>query len=232
MMPADDELDQRLLGLVYGATDADGRAWLRTARDALKSAHDRHADAVASLLLLSPLARRRLGRRPLISGNDVLETADGPIPLSAWELADAGRVLLLRAVGGGNADVVTSLYRAGDEAERISATRGLSLYGAGAELKTLALETGRANSIPLFASLALDNPYPAGRYGEREFNQLVLKALFVGLPLVRVVGLADRANAELARMCEDYIEERTAAGRSVPEDIALAMAARSGEQAR
>jgi hypothetical protein len=55
------------------------------------------------------------------------------------------------------------------------------------------------------------------------FNQLVLKCLFNGLPVERIVGLTRRGNPELARMCEDYVGERLAAGRSVPADIWLAL---------
>lgn len=173
--------------------------------------------------MLSPVACRRLGKRALGVAGDVLETPDGPVCLSAWEVGDAGRAILVLDALASDGDVVTPLYRAGDEAERISITRGLSLFGPGDALKPLALETGRANSGILFGSLALDNPYPAARYTECEFNQLVLKTLFVGLPIGRIVKLAARANAELSRMCEDYIDERTAAGRSVPADIRLAM---------
>jgi len=38
-----------------------------------------------------------------------------------------------------------------------------------------------------------------------------------------VVGLETRLNPELSRMARDYAAERTAAGRTVPADIALAI---------
>jgi hypothetical protein len=50
-----------------------------------------------------------------------------------------------------------------------------------------------------------------------------LKALFNKVALARIQGLADRANPELARMASDYAAERRAAGRSVPNDIGLAI---------
>ena len=58
-------------------------------------------------------------------------------------------------------------------------------------------------------------------FPELNFNQMVLKALFIGSPLARLVGLEERITPELVRMAEDYAAERRAAGRSVPEDIAL-----------
>ena len=46
-----------------------------------------------------------------------------------------------------------------------------------------------------------------------------MKAIFNGLSLRRVLGLAERNNAELRRMVEAYASERRAAGRPVPEDV-------------
>jgi hypothetical protein len=78
--------------------------------------------------------------------------------------------------------------------------------------------------VPLFESIACDNPYPERHFPTAQFNQLVLKALFVGLPLARVVGLAARRNDELSRMASDFAAERRAAGRPVPPDLHLALA--------
>jgi hypothetical protein len=92
------------------------------------------------------------------------------------------------------------------------------------------MEAGRANSLQLVSAVSLHNPYPRAHYSEHEFNQLVLKNLFVGLPIDGVLGLTERANEELARMCEDYYDERSAAGREVPNDIWLAMARHASER--
>ena len=83
-------------------------------------------------------------------------------------------------------------------------------------------DTCRTNILPLFESLACENPYPARYFPELHFNQMVLKAMFNSVALARIVGLPERRNAELSRMSTDYAAERTAAGRSVPADIALA----------
>jgi hypothetical protein len=50
---------------------------------------------------------------------------------------------------------------------------------------------------------------------------MVLKALFVGTALGRVVAIEERANPDLARMVASYASERRAAGRPVSEDVAL-----------
>ena len=86
----------------------------------------------------------------------------------------------------------------------------------------LAIDACRTNILPLFEAVACENPYPSRHFPERNLNQLVLKALFNGVALVRIVGLETRANAELTRMATDYAAERAAAGRSIPADISLA----------
>ena len=75
----------------------------------------------------------------------------------------------------------------------------------------------------MFEALACENPYPAAHFPERNFNQMVLKALFNSIELSRIDGLSGRRNAELSRMARDYAAERRAAGRAVPADIDAAI---------
>ena len=217
-----------LNALVSAATDAAGIDWLAAAAAEINAA----AEPGEILLRLFPAARRRLGAGRLTATEQDLETTDGRLRLGAWSPGDAGRAILLLDVvrQGGGSELVTTVYQAGDESERISVTRALSLLDLGDNLKSLALQTGRINSKILYAALALDNPFPSAHYSEQEFNQLVLKSLFIGLPIEAVVGLTGRANASLSRMCEDYFDERTAAGREVPSDIWLALAPHASER--
>jgi len=218
----------KLYALVIAATAPSGRAWL----DAAIADTGDAAEPGETLLRLFPAARRQLGAGRLTTPEQEIATADGMVRLGAWSPGGAGRIiLLLDAVQrGGGSELVTTVYRAGDESERSSITRALSLLGSGFELKPLALQAGRTNSSVMFAALALDNPFPSAHYTDHEFNQLVLKSLFIGLPLEPVVGLAARINANLSRMCEDYFDERTAAGRPVPSDIWLALAPYASER--
>jgi hypothetical protein len=66
---------------------------------------------------------------------------------------------------------------------------------------------------------------PARFFDERAFGQMILKALFVGAPLARVVELDRRITPELVRMVEAFASERRAAGRDVPADAALVLEA-------
>ena len=120
-----------------------------------------------------------------------------------------------------NADpqTVRDLFRRGEVRERIAVLRALpQLSGDNVEL---AIDACRTNVVPVFEAIACDNPYPAKHFPDHAFNQMVLKALFVGASVAKIVGLAERTTDELVRMVEAYASERRAAGRPVPEDAKL-----------
>jgi hypothetical protein len=222
-----------LLSTIRTVSTEQGLTWLEQAISQLQSS----SDLLNDLILLSAMARRQLGQTSLGVAATPVSTPVGEIAISSWALGDAGRiVLLLEAIHrqpDRSVELVSGVYRFGDELERAAVIRGLSLFPNSELLKPIALETGRVNSLTLYQALALGNPYPAAYYTDPEFNQLVLKAMFMGLPLEAVSGLPQRANLELARMCEDYLDERVAAQRPVPVDLWLALgpcASPRGEQ--
>ena len=63
----------------------------------------------------------------------------------------------------------------------------------------------------------------AAHFPDLNFNQLVMKAIFIEAPVARIEGLAARRNADLARMARDYASERRAASRTVPPELALVL---------
>jgi hypothetical protein len=211
------------------AGGAAGIDWLDEATAAVAAAAaDQVADALAR-----PFAgaRRRVGDAPLSDLGPSLATACGTIATAGWRRDDTARAcLLLRALDTGTEPsmLVDALFRGGDERERASLIKALCLLPEPARALATARAAGRTNSMLLYAALALDNPYPACCYDERDFNQVILKCLFNGLPISRVIGLPARANPSLSRMCEDYHDERIAAGRSVPADIWLALVPHAG----
>lgn len=83
----------------------------------------------------------------------------------------------------------------------------------------------RTNDPRLVAAAV--GPYARARLDGPAWRQAVLKLVFMGVPLAVVDGLEDRADDELARMAADLADERSAAGREVPQDV-VALAARRG----
>lgn len=127
----------------------------------------------------------------------------------------------------GDSSVMTTLsecYRLGDNAEKRAVLRTLPLLLGGLPpdpLVELAIAACRTNVTTVFEAICCSNPLPAARFPQHNFNQMVLKAVFVEVALDRIIGLQDRLNDDLARMATDFADERRAAGRTVPADIAL-----------
>ena len=186
----------------------------------------------AELLRLYTAASRHLGTTSFTPVNDApLPDGAGDSVFDVWSCEDAGRLALLLARHGAGrhatafSEDVEACYYDGDAREQRSWLRGAGLLPEPAQYLPLAIDACRTNILPLFEAVACENPYPARHFPERNFNQLVLKALFNGVALVRIVGLETRANADLTRMAKDYAAERAAAGRSIPADISLAQTA-------
>jgi hypothetical protein len=200
-----------------------GAAWLeRAAADPGSPAtRDEFASAFA-------IAARRIGKGavpPSAEASARLAAAGVSWPLVGWAADELGRaVVLLRAASGlpagGFAGFVDECYAQGDLRERQAVLRALALLPEPKRFAPLAIEACRSSIQPLFEAVACENPYPAWHFPDLNFNQLVLKALFTGVTLGRIVGLSRRITPELQRMAADYGSERRAAGRSVPSDIA------------
>ena len=120
-------------------------------------------------------------------------------------------------------DAVSACYEQGDAREQQSWLKAVGVLPAPERFLPLVIDACRSSIQPIFEAVACENPYPARFFPARNFNQLILKALFNGVALSRVVGLSGRLNPELARMATDYAAERRAAGRPIPADISLAV---------
>jgi len=151
---------------------------------------------------------------------------DRPRFLARFARADEeGRVALLveanSKLGAAEMfDLAEDCFRHGDNGERRAVLRSLSLLQEPERYVELAAQACRSHVQAVFEALACENPFPAATMPELLFNQMVLKAVFIEVPLDRVLGLEGRITPELARMAEGYASERRAAGRSVPADIA------------
>jgi len=184
------------------------------------------------LLVAYATAPQHVGRDALFlspADLDALRSAAPGIDFERWTRDDAARALLLiaRRTSGSTGDAFVSealaCFEQGDAREQQSWLRAIALWPEGEAFLPTAIDACRTNIVPVFEALACENPYPAAHFPERNFNQMVLKAMFNAIGLARIIGLPDRRNPELSRMARDYAAERTAAGRTVPPDINLAL---------
>ena len=201
------------------------RSWLERAA----------AEAVVSQLRTLPsaytAASRSVGRGVLelsAAEEQALASVAPEYSFAGWTEFDAARaVLLLEAAAAvpGDAFVrgAVHCYELGDAREQQSWLKGVGLLPYPHQFLTVAVDGCRTNILQVFESIACENPYPARHFPELNFNQMVLKALFMGVALTRIVGLQRRLNPHLSRMAADYAAERRAAGRPVPADLPLAL---------
>jgi hypothetical protein len=111
------------------------------------------------------------------------------------------------------------LFATADVGEQTALYLSLPLLPYPEAFKSRTSEGIRTNMTVVFNAIALDNPYPAEFMEEAAWNQLVLKAIFVGSPLHRIQGLDSRANQALAGTLSDFAHERWAAKRPVPAEL-------------
>ena len=77
----------------------------------------------------------------------------------------------------------------------------------------------RSNIKSVFCAIAHQNPYAAEQLNEEQWNQLVLKCLFIDVPLDPLIGVDRRANAKLMTTLIDFAHERRAAHRPIPPEL-------------
>lgn len=216
---------QWLMETVQSRADEKGRGWLEMLPEFSKAAA---ANAVVTNDVLGAFAgaSRRLGKQALQLNAKEAEQATALMPgvkLSDWGADEVGRACLLLSLTPLPAEdyraLVLECYDQGDSREQESWLRILPLLPEPEQFLDTAIDATRTNIIPVFEAIACENPYPERTFPEGNFNQMVLKALFIGLAINRIVGLEERSNADLSRMANDYVDEREAAGRTVPTDI-------------
>ncbi|MBW4663215.1 MAG: EboA family metabolite traffic protein [Chroococcus sp. CMT-3BRIN-NPC107] len=140
-----------------------------------------------------------------------------------WNSEQTARTLLLLALPHNNAQeylqVLEQLFTTADMGELVALYQALPLLPYPEQYRFRATEGVRSNMIPVFNAIASYNPYPQDYFDELAWNQMVLKALFVGSSLRHIQGLELRANLTLAQMLTDYANERLAANRTVSPEL-------------
>jgi hypothetical protein len=135
-----------------------------------------------------------------------------------WTVDQAARTLLVLALPKDNLEkylhTLDQVFTTADIGELVALYQALPLLPEPEHLQKRAAEGVRSNMTAVFNAIALRNPYPAEYFDNLAWNQMVLKALFVGSPLL-IYGLDARMNPELLRMLLDYADERKAASRPV-----------------
>lgn len=216
-----------LADCISQALDAERAAWFEASLAALsRDGNDRE------LVRALGLAPRKLGKQDLVLAAGDLARADAVragFDPTGLTVDQASRIAFLLAAAGGDkagfAGRLMDLYRVADVSESIAYLRGLALFPGARALLPVAQEGVRSAVKPIFEAIAHRNPYPAEIFAQSAWNQMILKALFIGSSLGPVQRLAERANRELADILLDYAHERWAAGRPVSPELWLCVGA-------
>jgi hypothetical protein len=202
-------------------TDDRGIAWFRGAiRDVTLAANER------ALGVAIGLVPRRLGKADLSLPAVELARADALRPsldLGDWSVDQLARVALMAASHAGDGVAFASRFdgfcATAEINELIALCRGLPVYPNPALIEPRAREAVRSGMKPVFEAVAHRNPYPREAFAEEAWNQMVVKAFFMGSTLWPIQGLDERANPRLARMLVGLAQERWAAQRPVSGEV-------------
>ncbi|MDR7131541.1 hypothetical protein J2X69_003905 [Algoriphagus sp. 4150] len=114
---------------------------------------------------------------------------------------------------------MNQLFETADMNEHQALFAALPLMPFQEDLIPRAIDGLRTNISSVFDAIALNNPFPTNYFPEANWNQMVLKAIFMQRPLYRIEGLEERRNPALAAIARDFAHERWAAGREVMPEI-------------
>ena len=205
---------------LFARLPGDAAAWLKDGAQRLRG-----GGTDKDLYMSVSLVPRKIGKADLALSAAELGQATAARPgwdPREWSLDQAARVLLLLAAASDGATFsrrLDQLCATADVGELVAFYRGLPLYPDPTRHVLRAAEGVRTNMKAVFQAVAHRNPYPFEQLAELAWNQMVLKALFIGASLDPIIGLDRRANPALARMLCDYAHERWAAGRPVSPEL-------------
>ncbi|MER2492448.1 EboA domain-containing protein [Catenovulum sediminis] len=208
------ELHKKLMPILTVQLAQTSLDWLTEGLQACQ-VNDSH-DTLDELLFYSASAKRKLKT----SSDVVIELED-----RSFALVELVRILLIaKSLDCEQIAAQTkSYYQFADESEKCALLKGLNWLDASGDAVQIAIRAARCNSLVEFSALALDNPYPSSFFPALNYNQLVLKAIFMGLDISKVINLQTRLNQNLSNMCFAYLIEQALAQRTPPASIWLAI---------
>ncbi|WP_192347272.1 EboA domain-containing protein [Algoriphagus sp. Y33] len=139
-----------------------------------------------------------------------------------WDELQAARTVLMLSYPQEKEawfSAMNQLFETADMNEHQALFAALPLMPFQEDLIPRAIDGLRTNISSVFDAIALNNPFPANYFPEANWNQMVLKAIFMQRPLYRIQGLEERRNPALAAIAQDFAHERWAAGRDVMPEI-------------
>ena len=105
---------------------------------------------------------------------------------------------------------ITTLISVADTREQVTIYKSIPYLANASHFASIVVNGIRTNIIDVFDAIALNNPYPASNFSQDEWNQMVLKAIFMERPIYQIKYVDQRKISNPVRLVYDEsIPERT-----------------------
>ena len=209
-----------LINLIDSPDNQKGFDWLKKQIEKIST------ESVPSKFFLAfSQASRYFNKEKLVLSSDLITEADELVlgfQPQFWDQLQTARTVLMLSYPQAKEtwfETMNQLFETADMHEHQALFAALPLMPFQEELIPRAIDGLRTNISLVFDAIALNNPFPAKYFPEANWNQMVLKAIFMQRPLYRIQGLEERRNPTLAAIARDFAHERWAAGREVMPEI-------------
>lgn len=211
-----DRLNNLFREVLKRSLSAEGMAWLEN------EGNQAQKGDVSKFNIAFVAMPRRTGKNPIrMTDQDAaaVESARNGLTISGWSGDRLSRVWLLMQLNHTDKQRyvanIENLFLSAEMSELVALYSALPVL-AYADAWTKRCAEGIRNNIgQVLEAVICNNPYPSEHLDEAAWNQLVLKAIFTGKPVLEIVGLRKKANRSLADSLSDYAHERWAAHREV-----------------
>ena len=136
-----------------------------------------------------------------------------------WTLDQLCRFSLLMYYPLLSVESLTKLISVADTREQISIFKSIPYLENASHFAPIVVNGIRTNIVDVFDAITLKNPYPASYFSQDEWNQMILKAVFMERPIYQIKNIDQRKNEKLAHILFDYARERWAASRRVTPEL-------------
>lgn len=208
------------------------RSWIasRVGDAAMAWINDR-ANAIATgdkkaLFLAFGLVPRKVGKAELALSEAERNAAEKYRPgwnPSGWSVDQLVRTFFVLTYPASDiaafVQTLDLMFSTGEVGELVALYQSLPLLPNPPAHVLRAAEGIRQNIKAVFCAVAHNNPFPAEQFSDDQWNQMILKCLFIEVSLRPVIGIDERANAKLMSMLVDFAHERRAAHRSIPAEL-------------
>ena len=175
---------------IVARVDSVALAWLDE-RASMIQTRDRK-----TLFLGFGMVPRKVGKADVTLSDAELAQAEAARPgwnPRGWSLDQLARTFLLLSFPSEEAalyvQTLDQLFQAGEVGELVALYQALPLLPNPASHVLRTAEGIRTNIKSVFCAIAHQNPYPAEQLNEEQWNQLVLKCLFIDVPLDQLIGV-------------------------------------------